>query len=80
MRINGRPRGHVRCPGPHPAEKPGWRRLDRYLCGGCWAQLPKNVRTLLRAGVPAGASARRWVEASDQIRNGTPLARIEVSE
>jgi hypothetical protein len=83
MRINGRPRrpDHVLCPGPHDQDKPGWRRLADYLCGGCWAQLPKETRRRLK--LSGGSGRIQPVERLDQLRAqlaaGVPLNQIEVS-
>lgn len=81
MRINGRPRGKVRCPGPHPAVKPGWRRLDDYLCGGCWAELPRETRRRLKLSGGSGRiqPVERLAQLREQLAAGTPLNQIEVS-
>lgn len=73
-----RPRGTNLCPGPH--EKPRLKQIGHRLCTPCWKQLPGETRALLRAGVPAGASERRWLVAKERMDAGTPLAQIRVDD
>jgi hypothetical protein len=78
--IPGRPRGMAACPGPHAEDRPGWREHSRYLCRRCWPQLPEETRRLLRAGVPAGAAARRWTVAKERLDAGTPLGQLRIDD
>lgn len=79
-RLRGarRPRGTNLCPGPH--EKPRLKQIGHRLCTPCWKQLPGETRGLLRAGVPAGASERRWTVAKERLAAGTPLEQLRIDD
>ncbi len=74
-----RPRGMNACPGPHP-DRIGWKQISRFLCPRCWSQLPGETQRLLRAGVPAGAAARRWTAAKERLAAGVPLQRLRIDD
>ncbi len=73
-----RPRGMNACPGPH--DRIRWKQIGHLLCSACWRLLPGETRQLLRAGVPAGAAARRWTVAKERMAAGTPLERLRVDD
>lgn len=74
-----RPRGKVPCPGHH-TDRPGWKTPGDLLCPRCWHALPGETQRLLRAGVPAGAAARRWTVATERLAAGTPLDRLRIDD
>jgi hypothetical protein len=61
----------TRCPGCQQT-----RRRGDYLCILCWDQLPQGVRKALTRR--DGMAHRRAATMFDQIREGRPLAEIEV--
>lgn len=61
----------TRCPGCQNG-----RRRGQYLCISCWDQLPQWVqKALIRRD---GMAHRRAAMLFEQIRQGRPLAEIEV--
>lgn len=74
-----RPRGMNACPGPHP-DRIAWKQIGHLLCTACWHAVPGETRQLLRAGVPAGAAARRWTVAKERLDAGTPLGQLRIDD
>lgn len=62
----------TRCPGCG-----AYRRKGLYVCSSCWDQLPGPVK---RALTTRDARAhRRGAEFFEQLRQGRPLAEIQIS-
>lgn len=53
------------------------RQAGKYLCLSCWTTLPARAQASLKRRDRLAVARLR--ELVDQIRNGTPLAQIEVA-
>lgn len=62
------------CPGPCPG---GVRSSGKYLCLGCWSDLPMAARRALNRR--DSSAMDRLQELYRQLTAGVPLAQIEVT-
>lgn len=69
---------------PAPVQRPcpacpGLKDAKKYLCRACWLQLPAHTRRALNRRDNPGNAAERLMSLYRQIKDGTPLRKIEVA-